>query len=114
MAQKLGTTKLASVRAVDIPVLELEDRAKTSEALVKQSIKAIEADNAHVIVMGCTGMAGLAKEVKDRLAKQGYNIPVLDPAFVALKMVEILVDMEASQSRLAYPRPPEKERTGGD
>ena len=113
-AAKLGTTKLVSVRAVDIPVLELEDRAKAAEKLTKESVKAIEDDGAHVIVLGCTGMAGLAEQVKHELANQGYNVPVLDPAIVSLKIAEILVDMKISQSRLTYPPPPEKERTGGD
>ncbi|MBA7665947.1 Hydantoin racemase [subsurface metagenome] len=114
VAAKLGTTKLVSVRAVDIPVLELEDRAKTVEKLTRESVKAIEGDGAHVIVLGCTGMQGLADQVKQELAKQGYDIPVLDPAIIALKLAEILVDMKTSQSRLTYPPPPEKERTGCD
>ncbi len=114
VAAKLGTTKLVSVRAVDIPVLELEDRAKTVEKLTRESVKAIEDDGAHVIVLGCTGMQGLADQVKQELAKQGYDIPVLDPAIIALKLAEILVDMKTSQSRLTYPPPPEKERTGCD
>ena len=114
IAAKLGTTKLTSVRAVDMPVLELKDRPKTVEKLTKESIKAIEDDRAHVIVLGCTGMAGLADQVKHELANQGYNIPVVDPLVVALKLAEILVDMKTSQSRLTYPPPPEKERTGCD
>jgi len=114
IAAELGTTKLTSVRAVDIPVLELEDRAKTVEKLTKESVKAIEDDGAHVIVLGCTGMAGLADQLKHELAKQGYNIPVVDPLIVALKLAESLVDMKTSHSRLTYPPPPEKERTGGD
>jgi len=114
IAAELGTTKLTSTRAVDIPVLELKDRAKTVEKLTKESMKAIEDDGAHVIILGCTGMAGLADQLKHELAKQGYNIPVVDPLIVALKLAEILVDMKTSQSRLTYPPPPEKERTGGD
>ena len=114
IAANLGTTKLTSVRAVDIPVLELKDRAKLVEKLTKESVKAIEDDGAHVIVLGCTGMAGLADQVKHGLANQGYSIPVLDPLIVALKLAEILVDMKISHSRLTYPIPPEKERTGYD
>jgi len=114
IAAELGTTKLTSVRAVDIPVLELEDRPKTVAKLTKESVRAIEDDGAHVIVLGCTGMAGLADQLKHELADQGYNIPVVDPLVFALKLAEILVDMKISQSRLTYPLPPEKERTGCD
>lgn len=112
LAAKLGTTRLVSVKAIDIPVLELKDRAKTIEKLTEESIKATEKDGAHVIVLGCTGMAGLAEQLKLGLAKQGYEVPVLDAAIISLKIAEILVDMKTSQSRLTYPLPPEKERTG--
>jgi len=116
VATKLGTTKLASVRAItpEIPVLELQDEAKLVEKMTKAAVKAIEDDGAHVIVLGCTGMAGLADQVKHELANQGYNVPVLDPLIVALKLAEILVDMKTSHSKLTYPPPPEKERTGCD
>ena len=117
IATKLGTTKLASVRAVtpDIPVLELQqDETKLVEKMTEAAMKAIEDDGAHVIALGCTGMAGLAEQVKHKLADQGYNIPVVDPLIVALKLAEILVDMKTSQSKLTYPPPPEKERTGCD
>ena len=114
IAAKLGTTKLASVRAVDIPVLELLNEAKLVEKMTKAAVKAIEDDGAHVIVLGCTGMAGLADQVKHELAGQGYKVPVLDPLVVALKFAEILVDMKTSHSKLTYPPPPEKERTDCD
>lgn len=114
LASKLGITKLISVRAVNIPVLELGNSGKTIEKLVEESVKAIELDGAHVIVLGCTGMLGLAEQLKHELTKQGYSIPVLDPLIISLKLAESLVDMKTSQSRLTYPMPPEKERTGGE
>ncbi|MDH5695373.1 MAG: aspartate/glutamate racemase family protein [Dehalococcoidia bacterium] len=116
VASKAGITKLASVRAVtpDIPVVELQNEAKLVEKVTEAAVKAIEDDGAHVIVLGCTGMAGLADQVEHELADRGYNIPVVDPLIVALKLAEILADMKISHSRLTYPPPPEKERTGCD
>jgi len=112
-ATEVGITKLASVRAIDIPVGELKDsQAKTVEQVVKESIRAIEDDGAHVIVLGCTGMTGLGEQVKQELAKQNYNVPVLDPIIVALKVAEALVDIKLSHSKLTYPQPPQKLRTG--
>ncbi len=113
LAVKSGITKLINVRAIDMPVLELKDRAKTVEKLTEESIKATENDGAHVIVLGCTGMAGLAEQLKLGLAKQGHEVPVLDAMIVSLKIAESLIDMKISHSRLTYPQPPEKERTGG-
>ena len=66
--------KLASVRAVDIPVLELEsDPHRLVSQLVEQSTAAVREDGAHVIVFGCTGMAGYAEAVRAGLAPGGHR-----------------------------------------
>jgi allantoin racemase len=114
LAAEVGTTKqLASVRAVNIPVLELDDRPRLLKALVEQSVKAVREDGAHVILFGCTGMAGLAKEVEGGLSKAGItNVPVIDPAILALKIAGALADMGLSHSKRTYAAPPEKEIIG--
>lgn len=105
--------RLASVRWVNIPVLELSDRARAVEALVEQAAQAVRDDGAHVIVFGCTGMTGLAEEVEEGLKKEGItDVPVIDPAVLALKVAEALADMGLSHSKRTYPVPPEKEITG--
>jgi allantoin racemase len=108
--------KTASVRSVDIPVLDLHvlDQEKLAKALVSESIKAIDEDGAHVIVLGCTGMTGLSEAVREGLAEQGYDIPVVDPLIAALKTARILVEMDLSHSKRTYPYPPEKEIVGYD
>lgn len=110
-AARIGLTRqLASVRAVNIPVLELDDRAGVASALVSQSIRAVREDMAHVIILGCTGMAGLAKSVEEGLREQGIaDVPVIDPATVALKVAEALADMGLSHSKRTYPAPTENE-----
>jgi allantoin racemase len=105
--------RLASVRAINIPVLELEDRDRTLSALVEQSVKAVREDGAHIIIFGCTGMAGMAQRVEDGLREQGItDVPVIDPAKLALKIAETLADMGLSHSKRTYPTPPEKEIVG--
>lgn len=101
--------RLASVRAVNIPVLELVDTERLVRALVEQSAKAVREDGAHVIVFGCTGMIGLAGDVESGLEEQGIaDVPVIDPAVLAVKIAEVLVDTGLSHSKRTYPRPPEK------
>ncbi len=73
-------------------------------------IKAIEQDNAHALVLGCTGFMGVAAELQERLWLKGYDVPVIDPAFAATKMLEILIAMGVKQSRLTYMTPPSKQR----
>jgi len=98
--------QLASVRAVNIPVAELRDRPRVVAAMVEQSVKAVRQDGAHVIIFGCTGMAGLAKEVEDHLSKEGITgVPIIDPAVIALKIAEALVDSGLSHSKMTYRTP---------
>ena len=113
-ASRAGTVgQLASVRSVNIPVLELGDHARLLKALVRESLKAVREDGAHVIIFGCTGMAGLARDVEEGLKKDGINdVPVIDPAILALKVAEALADMGLSHSKRTYPAPPEKEIIG--
>lgn len=107
------SSRLASVRAVNIPVLQLSDRDRAVTALVEQSIKAVKEDGAHVLIFGCTGMAGMAKDVEEGLRKEGItDVPVVDPPIIALKMAEALVDVGLSHSKRTYPVPPEKEIVG--
>jgi allantoin racemase len=114
LAAKAGLgERLASVRTVDIPVLELDDQERLLKALVNESVKAVREDGAHVIIFGCTGMAGLAAKVEEGLKKNGItDVPVIDPAVLAVKIAEALADMGLSHSKRTYPAPPEKEIIG--
>lgn len=96
--RRLGlSNRLASIRALGIPVLELMDRARVKSALLEISKKAVREDRAQVIVLGCTGLVGLAAEVQREL-----GVPVVDPAIASLKLAEALVDMKLSPSKAAY------------
>lgn len=108
--------KLASVRAVDIPVLELEeDYDRLVNALVDESVKAVEEDGAHSIIFGCTGMIGCANAVEQGLKQRGYDgVPVIDPVIAAIKIAEAVVDLGVSHSKRTYPYPPEKNVVGYD
>jgi allantoin racemase len=100
-AVKLGvSSKLASVRCIEARVLNLHDDLEaTLKAMVEAGRKAIEEDGAQVLIPGCFGMVGLAEKM-----------PVVDPAGAAVKLIETLVDLKLSQSKLAYPIPPPKKR----
>jgi allantoin racemase len=105
--------QIASLRAVNIPVLEMDDTERLVKALIEQSAMAVREDGAHVIVFGCTGMAGLAQAVEEGLKQQGiFDVPVIDPATVAVKVAEVLADMGLSHSKRTYPKPPQKEIVG--
>jgi len=106
---------VASVRAVEIPVLDIDDdKDRVVEMLTYEAEKAILEDGAALIIPYCTGTIGLAKKMEDRLIKKGIPAPVIDGPWAALKLAESLVDMGISHSKLTYPSPPIKEIIGYD
>jgi allantoin racemase len=113
-ALRMGfTDRMASVRTVGIPVLDLEDHTRLVEAAIDQSVKAVEEDGAHVIVLGCTGMAGVAQALRGGLEQHHVtDVPVIDPTALAVKMAEALVDLRLRHSKRTYPPPPHKKIVG--
>lgn len=109
------STRLASVRSVDIPVLELEeDLSVTVRRLVEEGRKAVEEDGAEALVFGCTGLMGCAGALRDGLLAEGIDVPVVDPIPTAVSIAAGLVRAGLSQSRTTFPPPPEKELVGYD
>lgn len=107
--------KLASIRFVDVPVLELkQEKSEVLERLVNESIEAIKKDGAHAITLGCTGMTGMAQQLQSRLNAHGYAIPVVEPMVAALKRARALAEMKLSYSKLTYAYPPAKKFVGYD
>lgn len=105
--------KLAGVRSVEIPVLDLEaDIARTQTQLVKVAEQAIEEDGAHAIVFGCTGLLGCATAVRLGLLESGYDVPVIDPIPAAVRVAGALVHSGLSHSKLTSPQPPRKALKG--
>lgn len=103
--------RLASIRYVNISVLGLVERKRLTSALYEEMLKAMKEDDAQVLVLGCTDMLGVAKEMENRLRNQGYEVPVVAPLVTALKYAELLVSLGLRQSRLTYMSPPTKTRT---
>jgi allantoin racemase len=96
--------KLASVRSVGIPVLELhQDRDLSIRVTVEQGRKAIEEDRADTLIVGCMTMGFL--EIAEA-ASQELGVPFLNPARVSLKFAEALVGSGVTHSRRAYMVPP--------
>lgn len=100
--------RFVSVRNVNIPVEEIGDHEKLCQALVKESLAAIREDGAQGIVLGCTGFVGVAERIKTDLLAENYDVPVIEAAQAALKMLELHAKMGLRHSRLTYMTPPEK------
>lgn len=105
LARDVGVeSKLASVRAVNIPVLELaRDRKGTFERMLEAGRLARDVDGADTLVLGCMTMAFLGEH---RALGEALGIPVVNPVHAALRLVESLVAMGIAHSKRAFPTPP--------
>ncbi len=104
-------SRLASVRAVEVSVLDLaKERSRVIETFVSEGKKALEEDGADVLIPGCMSMAflGIAEEVQKEL-----GVPVPNPAAVALKTAELFVRLGLRTSKKAYPTPPKNTCAAG-
>lgn len=100
--------RVACLRYVDIPVLDLADHGKLCKALFEESLKAIREDGAEAIVLGCTAMVDVTETVQARLHEAGYQIPVLEAAQSAVMLLELTVKMGLHHSRITYMPVPKK------
>ncbi|MBC7337547.1 MAG: hypothetical protein H5U01_14950, partial [Clostridia bacterium] len=86
--------RCAGAVGIEVGVLALrKDRGATVEAIVQEAGRLAER-RAEVIVLGCTGMAELAREVAGRL-----GTPVLEPLAVTLNLADLVARARQGQSR---------------
>lgn len=110
LAGRYGMAGRCRVRAAGVPVLALEDPASGAVERVKDAIRhAIAEDGAESIVLGCAGMADLARTLGAEL-----GVPVVDGVSAAVKLVEGLVALGLRTSRAGGYAPPLAKPYAGD
>lgn len=83
------------VRATELAVLDLEDPASDARRVILDECRrALAEDGSGAIVLGCAGMADLARDLTEAL-----GVPVIDGVGVAVKFVEALVSLGISTSK---------------
>lgn len=109
LVDRYGMARKARVRAANISVLSLEDPHSGARDKLRSEIsRAILEDNAEAIVLGCAGMADLARSLQTE-----FNMPVIDGVSAAVKQAEALVALGLSTSkRGAYAAPLPKPYVG--
>ena len=111
LATRMGVGgRMAPVEVIDTPVLELHDADILLKSLFEASCRALDA-GADVLVLGCTGMLGVAAALQARLESEQARVPVVDPTGAALGMLLTMHSMGLKPSRRTYMPPPDKERT---
>lgn len=74
---------LASIRPLNMHVLELVQKQRLRKALLSEGNKALEEDNVEIIVLGCTAMAGNAEWLSKKL-----GVSVIDPTEAAIEQAK--------------------------
>lgn len=104
LVENYGMSKFCrNIRSTDIAVLEIETDSNAIKIITGECRQALVEDSAEAIVLGCSGMADLAKEIS-----QEIGAPVIDGVGAAVKFVEVLVGLGLETSKvgaLAFPIP---------
>lgn len=95
--------KLASVRAIDVSVLEVNRNPDAAlKRMLEVASKTIEEDGAQVLVLGCMSMGFL--DVAEKMTAE-LGVPVLNPVRLSVKVAEGLAACGLTHSRRAYLKP---------
>lgn len=96
---------LAAVRSVEMPVAELSDQDRLVAELACQAERAVQEDDAHVIILGCTGMSYVSECFRSELAERGLRVPVIDPTLAGIGWLVAVGVLRVSHSARAYSLP---------
>lgn len=110
MVREVGATHhCRSIRAIDVPVLELEDEEWAEmAALTEECRRAVAEDGAEAIVLGCAGLADRVQPLRDHL-----KVPVIEGVAAAVKLVEAMVTLGIRTSKIrSFDYPTAKSFTG--
>lgn len=91
-----------NVRAVEVPVLDLQE-SKVTSLIIEECRRSLIEDGAGAIVLGCAGMVDLCEIIASEI-----GVPVIDGVTAGVKFVESLVALGLSTSKrgdYAWPLP---------
>src|SRR4051812_47914548 len=94
LVRRYGFADRASVTACNVAVLDLERPGSGGEEKLEAEIAHALDNGAEAIVLGCAGMADLA-----RTLSQKFGVPVIDGVAAAVKQAEALVGLKLTTSR---------------
>jgi len=89
--------RFPSIRPLNIPVLEYDQREKVTERALGVARIMVEQDGVEALVLGCGSLFGIKEAIQGEL-----GIPVVEPGIVALKHAEMLVGLGLAHSKRSY------------
>ena len=97
------------ITAIEVPVLDLENISRKNLDKLDKGIQDTKKnDNAEAIILGCAGMADLAKNLETK-----HKLPVIEGVSSAVVLAESLVNLKIKTSKVgSYALPRNKEYMG--
>lgn len=96
-------SRCTSVRTLGIPVLELaSDEEKTLKVMIEISQQITREDRPASIILGCMSEAFL---LFDEKMQPSVDVPIINPAKVAMKTAEMFASLKMTHSGVSYPAP---------
>ncbi len=109
LVARYGMAGRCRVHAADVPVLALEDASSGAVGELRATVgNALEDPQVGAIVLGCAGMAELA-----RCLSEEFGVPVIDPVGAAVKQCEALVGLGLKTTKRGAYAPPLAKRYDG-
>ncbi|NNL87714.1 MAG: Asp/Glu racemase [Marinicaulis sp.] len=101
-----AAAKYASTRSIGIQVADLRTQSDLRrERLFAAAKSAITEDGADTLIIGCTQMYGAAQQLEKDLFAEGFDIPVIDPVPMTIKLAKTFVEVGLRHSKYAFPTP---------
>ena len=99
--------KVVGVHHLDLPLEacisgltnETEESKELSRRIADDVCARVAESGAHVIILGCIGLAGFLDIVSSALKERGFNIPIVEPGIVAMRYARFLLDLGLNESR---------------
>ncbi|EFQ96940.1 hydantoin racemase [Nannizzia gypsea CBS 118893] len=105
--------RFVGCHAIDMRSLEIKGEVdEMTNRLAEHALALVRDKGAHSIILGCTGFIGCAEEIKKRLERSGFDVPVVDPMPATVFSAIPLLRLSLKQSRESYPRSAIKETKG--
>ncbi|WOH78780.1 aspartate/glutamate racemase family protein [Bradyrhizobium sp. BEA-2-5] len=103
------SSRCAGIRTLDGGFQSISEvQAEKEELLVALANRAVEQDNADVVILSGAPLAGLAAKVRDRIP-----VPVVDPVAAAVRQAETLAVLKARKAVAGTFRRPDPKPTRG-
>ena len=101
--------KCVSVTAIEVPVLDLEEMSDDNLDKLNKGIEKTKFDdNSEAIILGCAGMANLAKKLEIN-----HGLPVIEGVSSAVVLAEALINLQIKTSKIgSYALPRDKNYIG--